>query len=92
MKLLGRGEVALCQVAAVALLAELLPSPAVVFAESIRRWHDGTAVTAEERDAVVAMLEETLRSLGASDVVIVPARQRSGTPAGHSAPLAPVRP
>ncbi|MBT9556989.1 MAG: hypothetical protein IV100_13215 [Myxococcales bacterium] len=71
VKLLGRGELAYCQLGSFALLAELLPSPAVVFAESIRRWHDGSAVTLGERNAVVVLLCDRLRALGAAHVDIV---------------------
>jgi hypothetical protein len=70
VRVLGRGEVAYCQLGAVALLAELLPSPAVVFAESIRRWHDGSAVTECERGAVIVLLAGTLTALGATHVEI----------------------
>lgn len=74
--LLGRGELAFCQLGAFALLAELLPSPAVVFAESIRRWHDGSAVSGSERSAVIGLLCDALRALGAPHVDIVPTGRR----------------
>ncbi len=76
VRVLGRGEVAYCQLGAFALLAELLPSPAVVFADSIRRWQDGSAVTESERGAVIVLLTGTLRALGATHVEIDPAGRR----------------
>lgn len=71
VKILGRGEVAFYQQGGRALLLEVLAGRGVVFAGTIRRWHDGTRVTDEEREAIVEVMTRVMEALGFPKVEIV---------------------
>lgn len=70
-QILGRGEMAFFQLGERGLLFELLVSPAVIFAYSIRRWDDHQRVTDEEREDVIDVATRCLKEKGADHVEVV---------------------
>ncbi len=73
VQFLGRGEMAFYQEGERALLAEVLVGPAVIGADSIRRWDTGKKVTEAEREAIIERISIVLMRMGAK-VVYVPPR------------------
>lgn len=72
IRILGRGEMAFYHEGGRALLVEVLAGRGIVSSSSVHSWDDGKAVTAAERETILARMLDRFRQMGIPDPEVVP--------------------